>query len=213
MDYEVKNKKMELQPIQNLIYEMRGYKVMLDFDIAAMYGVQTGRLNQAVKRNWRRFPEDFMFQLTSDEWENLKSQFAMSSQIVITSHKKRPKSALPFAFTEQGVAMLSGVLNSEVAIDANIKIMRAFVAVRQLVHNQPVSSEMKELQREMTKLKQYVEETFTDCTDINEDTRLQLEQLNRLFAEMTQNRLPAKPRRKIGFFTEEQRNKKEDIIE
>ena len=95
---------------------------MLDRDLAEMYGVETRVLNQAVKRNIERFPEDFMFQLTLAEWES------MSSQFVMTSRKKRPKSSLPYAFTELGVAMLSSVLNSKIAIQVNMGIMRAFVA-------------------------------------------------------------------------------------
>ena len=98
----------EIILVQNLIYEIRGKRVMLDFDLAKLYHVETRSLNQAVKRNLKRFPSDFMFQLTLEEWSMNSSQF------VITSN--RPKSALPFAFTEQGVAMLSGVLHSDVAI-------------------------------------------------------------------------------------------------
>ena len=94
--------------VQNLIHEFRGKKVMLDFDLARLYQVETRVLNQSVKRNLKRFPPDFMFQLTEDEW------LTNSSQIVMTSN--RPKSALPYAFTEQGVAMLSGLLKSDVAI-------------------------------------------------------------------------------------------------
>lgn len=112
----------ELQVIQNIIYEVRGRQVMLDFDLAQLYQVETRVLNQAVKRNIERFPEDFMFQLTDGEWTIISSQFVM------TSRSKRPKSALPLAFTEHGVLMLSSVLRSEVAIEASIKITRAFVA-------------------------------------------------------------------------------------
>ncbi len=113
--------------IKNLIYHIRGKAVMLDSDLATLYHVPTGRLNESVKRNIKRFPEDFMFQLTKDEFKNLKSQIAISSA---TSHGGRRK--LPFVFTEQGVAMLSGVLNSDVAIEVNINIMRAFVKIRRL---------------------------------------------------------------------------------
>ena len=109
--------------VQNLIYEIRGQKVMLDFDLARLYSVSTGALNQAVKRNIERFPADFMFQLTGEEVQNMMSQFVISS--------KRPKSALPFAFTEQGVSMLASVLKSPIAVAASISIMRAFVQVRQ----------------------------------------------------------------------------------
>ncbi len=125
--------------IQNRIYELRGERVMLDFDLAQLYEVETRILNQAVKRNIQRFPEDFMFRLTVSEWQQLQSQalgasnsFEMRSQIVIASQNKRNAAVTPFAFTEQGVAMLSGILNSEKAINMNIAIMRAFVEIRKI---------------------------------------------------------------------------------
>ena len=99
---------------------------MLDRDLAELYGVETRRLNEQVKRNIERFPEDFMFQLTKEEFENWKSQFATSNSIVMGARKR------PYAFTEQGVAMLSGVLKSSTAVEANIRIMRAFVSMRHL---------------------------------------------------------------------------------
>ena len=102
---------------------------MLDFDLAEIYQVETRVLNQAVKRNKRRFPNDFMFQLTKKEWE------CISSQIVMTSRSKRPKSAYPLAFTEHGATMLSSVLRSDIAIDASILVVRAFIMVRQLALN------------------------------------------------------------------------------
>lgn len=111
--------------IRNLIYHIRGKAVMLDSDLANLYQVPTSRLNEAVKRNSRRFPEDFMFQLTEDEFKNLMSQIAISN-----SHGGRRK--LPYVFTEQGVAMLSGVLSSDIAIDVNLNIMRAFVQIRRI---------------------------------------------------------------------------------
>ena len=118
--------------------EIRGKKVMLDFDLARLYQVETKALNQAVKRNLKRFPPDFMFQLTVDEFLSMRSRFVTAS--------KRNTSTPPFAFTEQGVAMLSGLLKSDVAIAANIAIMRAFVQVREyLLAASSVSSELKEL--------------------------------------------------------------------
>ncbi len=108
--------------IEPKIYAVRGIKVMLDSDLAFLYGVPTGVLNQAVKRNIMRFPEEFMFQLTQEEWQNLMSQF------VISSWGGRRK--LPYAFTEHGVTMLSSVLNSPRAIQINIQIIRAFIALR-----------------------------------------------------------------------------------
>ena len=128
----------EMILIQDLIHEIRGKKVMLDFDLARLYQVETKALNQAVKRNLKRFPPDFMFQLTVDEFLSMRSRFVTAS--------KRNTSTPPFAFTEQGVAMLSGLLKSDVAIAANIAIMRAFVQVREyLLTASSVSSELKEL--------------------------------------------------------------------
>ena len=114
---------------------------MLDRDLATLYEVETRVLNQAVKRNIKRFPADFMFQLTKEEFEVIKLQMqnakeGMSSQFVMTYPSKRPVSALPYAFTEQGVAMLSGVLHSDKAISMNIAIMRAFVAIRKVLLQQ-----------------------------------------------------------------------------
>ncbi len=133
-----------IQSIQNRIYEIRGERVMLDMDLAALYEVATKVLNQAVKRNIKRFPEDFMFQLTPGEWQGMRSQIVtaydnnvtMWSQSVTASQSKRNVAATPYAFTEQGVAMLSGILNSDIAINMNIAIMRAFVAIRKLTLQQ-----------------------------------------------------------------------------
>ena len=122
--------------IINRIYYIRGKKVMIDMDLATLYGVETRVMNQAVKRNEKRFPEDFMFQLTKEEWESLLLEFATSnlkSQFVISSsHGGRRK--LPFVFTEQGVAMLSSVLNSDNAIMVNIQIIRVFTKMRELLN-------------------------------------------------------------------------------
>ena len=117
---------MELQIIQNKIYEIRGYKVMLDFDLAEVYETETRRLKEQVKRNIERFPSDFMFQLTKLEW----------TELLVANCDKLPETikhspVTPLAFTQEGVAMLSGVLRSEIAIKANINIMRAFVILRQ----------------------------------------------------------------------------------
>ena len=181
----------QLQLIQSKIYEIRGQRVMLDFDLAELYQVETRRLNEAVKRNIKRFPDDFMFQLAVDEWKILKSQFATSSW---GGTRK-----LPYAFTEQGLAMLSGVLNSEIAIQVNINIMRAFVAVRQLIAA-PLVDKTAELRQEMKELKEYIEEVFADYNDINDDTRIQLELINQTLAELqAEKRIQDKPRPKVGF--------------
>ena len=183
----------ELSNIQSKIHDIRGVRVMLDFDLAEIYQVETRILNQSVKRNMKRFPNDFMFQLTKTEWESISSQFVM------TSRAKRPKSAYPFAFTEHGVTMLSSVLRSDVAIDASILVVRAFVAIRQLILN-PQTNEVKELQNEVRELKQHLEDVFTDYNDINEDTRVQLELINESLAELqVKNKELNKLRVPIGF--------------
>ena len=167
----------ELQVIQNKIYEIRGTKVMLDRDLAEMYGVQTKALNQAVKRNFTRFPEDFMFQLTNQETQNWKSQIVTSNTIKMGIRRN------PFAFTEHGVIMLASVLRSEIAIQTSILITRAFVAIRKLVSTPP-TDKITEIQQEIKELKEYIEEAFTDYNDINEDTRMQLELINQTIAEL-----------------------------
>ena len=151
-----------IRSIQNRIYEIRGERVMLDFDLAALYEIETKVLNQAVKRNIARFPKDFMFRLSREEWGFMQSQivtFEASgsereentpgnwSQIVTSSRKHRPKSALPYAFTEQGIAMLSGVLNSDKAINMNIAIMRTFIEIRRIILQQgDIKEKLRQIQ-------------------------------------------------------------------
>ena len=123
---------MELREIQSKIREIRGFKVILDFDVAELYGTETKRLKEAVRRNINRFPPDFMFELTREEYNSLRTQNAS-----LENGKGKHSKYKPFAFTEQGVAMLSSVLSSEKAIEVNISIVRAFVFMRQyaLSHN------------------------------------------------------------------------------
>jgi hypothetical protein len=137
---------MEINILQTKIYEIRGQRVMLDFDLAFLYDVETKALNQAVKRNNIRFPEDFMFRLSISEWENMRSQ------IVTASQSKRNNSVTPFAFTEQGVAMLSSVLKSEKSALINIAIMRTFVEIRKMVSFQ------SEVSQQMLAFKNEIEE-------------------------------------------------------
>ena len=183
----------ELILVQNLIHEIRGQKVMLDFDLARLYQVKTGELNQTVKRNIKRFPPDFMFQLTPEEVK-------MMSQIVISS--KRKASAPPFAFTEQGVAMLSGLLKSDVAIAANIAIMRAFVQVREyLLAASSLSAEVKELRAKVDLLALQREDDLGAVNDLSEDVRKDIDNLYLAIGELS-SRIEEKkrePRRKIGF--------------
>ena len=180
--------------VQNLIYEIRGQKVMLDFDLARLYQVETKVLNQAVKRNAKRFPPDFMFQLSLKEFTDLKSQ------IVTSSWGGTRK--LPYAFTEQGVAMLSGLLHSDVAIAANIAIMRAFVQVRAyLAAASSVSAELKELKARMDLLAMQREEDLGAMNDLSEDVQKDIDNLYLAIGELA-SRLEEKkgePRRRIGF--------------
>lgn len=180
--------------IQNKIYDIRQKKVMFDRDLAELYGVETRVLNQAVKRNIERFPEDFMFQLTDDELKTWKSQIVMSNSIKMGL--RRP----PYVFTELGVAMLSSILNSKTAIQINIGIMRAFVAVRQaLTQDMQTEIRIARLEKDFSELKQDLEEIFRDYNDINEDTRLQLDLINETLAQLHVNNRTPNHRTQIGF--------------
>jgi len=184
----------ELKVIQSKIYELRGQRVMLDYDLAAMYGVETSQLKRAVRRNIKRFEgEDFMFEITLDEF--LRCQNGISNGRGGIRYK-------PFAFTELGVAMLSSVLKSETAIEINRGIMRAFVAVRQKLYANPVVMRLSTLEKNFEELKQDLEEIFTDYNDINEDTRAQLEAINTTLAELQTKAKNNPYRRRIGFKTD-----------
>ena len=182
---------MDLQIIQDKIYEIRGQRVMLDRDLAEMYGVLTKALNQAVKRNIDRFPSDFMFQLTNEETQNWKSQIVTSNSIKMGMRRN------PYAFTELGVAMLSSVLNSKTAIQINMGIMRAFVSVRQMLSN-PIERRFETIETQVKELKQYMEEVLVDQNDINDDTMIQLELINQTLAELQTKDRGFKERKRIG---------------
>jgi phage regulator Rha-like protein len=171
---------MELQVIQNKIYEIRGQRVMLDFDLAVLYDTDTKRLKEAVRRNIARFPVDFMFELTNEEYDSLRSQIASLKNLKRGEHSKY----LPFVFTEQGVAMLASVLKSETAIQVNIQIVRAFIALRQYALG------YAELNQ---KLESFMIETSMQFNDIYQ-----------ALTEMTS--LKNKPKNKIGYLA----NKNED---
>jgi len=166
---------ISLENVERLIFTIRGQKVMLDRDLAQLYGVETRVLNQAVRRNIDRFPEDFIFSLTREEIKNL-------SQIVISSHFKHAPNV--FAFTEQGVAMLSSVLRSARAIQVNVAIMRAFVKLRGIL------STHKELVHKLTELERRMEKH-------DEEIKVIFEAIRQLMAP------PQKPSRRIGFLRED----------
>ena len=170
----------DLIQIQNLIYEIRGCKVMLDSDLAKLYGVETFNLNKAVKRNLSRFPKDFMFQLTKDEYNSLIFQSGISNS------KRGGRRFMPYVFTEQGVAMLSSVLQSEQAISINIQIMRTFVQMKQF------ALENKDLTKRFQELEQYF---INYCKD-NEKDKQQIYEAIDLLMDRT------KPS-KVGFIKTE----------
>lgn len=183
----------EPQPIQSKIYEIRGQRVMLDRDLAELYQVTTSALNQAVKRNSKRFPSDFMFQLTNQEFANLKSQFVISSWGGIRK--------MPYAFTEQGVAMLSGLLNSDIAINANIAIMRAFVAMRNYITTTTqITAELAEIRVKLALLERADADNAEAVSDLSEDMRQELDNIYQaigaLSVKLPQAKKPGNP---IGF--------------
>lgn len=138
---------MELQKIQTRIYEIRGYKIMLDFDLAELYEVETKRLNEAVKRNIERFPAKFMFRISAEEWESMRSQIATASD-----QNKRNLMVTPFAFTEHGVTMLASVLKSKKAIRMNIAIIEAFITLKEFALNyKEISNKLEELETKYDK--------------------------------------------------------------
>ena len=179
--------------VQNLIHEIRGEKVMLDFDLARLYQVETRRLNEQVRRNLDRFPDDFMFQLTKDEYSDLISQNATSSW----GGRRKP----PLAFTGLGISMLSSVLTSDVAIQANIRIMRAFAAMRkQISELSAQQQQIERLEMKVDRLNDYVEMILHDQNEINEETALQIELINESIAQLNAvNEKNDAPQPRIGF--------------
>jgi len=187
-------------PIQDIIYDIRGAKVMLDYDLASMYEVDVSQLKRQVRRNIDRFPEDFMFELTSEEVSALRCQ----NGILKTGRGQHSK-YLPFAFTEEGVAMLSGVLRSKVAVQVNINIMRAFVAVRQAIAALQ-SSELRyeQLSHKVDQLNAHVEDILHDQNDINQlqsqfnsEVALQIEVINDALDQLREKK--TEPDNPIGF--------------
>jgi len=183
-----------LQPhIESRILLLREQRVMLDADLATLYGVETRVLVQAVKRNLARFPADFMFQLTAEEWANLRSQF------VISSGGHGGRRTAPYAFTEQGVAMLSSVLGSTRAIAINIEIMRTFVKVRGM------AATHQDLAKRLGELEEKTERLVMQHETFSRNTRVQLKQVFDALRELMTP--PEPPKRPIGFVPPEERKK------
>ena len=165
---------VSIQFVERRIYLIRGHKVMIDEDLAELYGVSTKRLNEQVTRNRKRFPEDFMFRLSKEETEILRSQFAISR----STHGGRRSP--PYAFTEHGVAMLSSVLNSERAIEVNVTIIRAFIRLRQLLEsNEELNRKFASVMRKLSTHDKYFQVVFDELKRLTEQ--------------------PTPPRKQIGF--------------
>lgn len=190
---------MELNIIQKRIYEIRGVRVMLDFDLADLYQVETKVLKQSVRRNLDRFPEDFMFELTPEEYNCLI--ISLRSQIV-TSNEKGGRRYMPYAFTEHGVIMLASLLRSELAINASIQITRAFVAMRNFIMStQHIESELAALKARLELLERNDEDNLKAINDLSEDMRQEIDNIYQAIAVLSVQR-PAEPQdtvKKIGF--------------
>jgi len=182
----------DIEVIKHRIYEVRGQRVMLDRDLAELYNVETRALNQAVRRNIDRFPEDFMFVMTDDEMNAWKSQIVMSNSIRMGM--RRP----PVVFTELGIAMLSSVLRSETAIQVNINIMRAFVAIRHAIGAwQGVNLKVEQLSHKVDNLNARVDEILHEQNENNMEMAVQISALNDALDQLREK--PSTPRKRIGF--------------
>lgn len=182
----------DIEVIKHRIYEVRGLRVMLDRDLAELYNVETRALNQAVRRNIDRFPEDFMFVMTDDEMNAWKSQIVMSNSIRMGM--RRP----PVVFTELGIAMLSSVLRSETAIQVNINIMRAFVAIRHAIGAwQGVNLKVEQLEHKVDNLNARVDEILHEQNENNMEMAVQINALNDALDQLREK--PSTPRKRIGF--------------
>lgn len=183
-------------PHNPLIVDVRGLPVILDYELAKLYKVETKNLKRAVKSNMNRFPEDFMFELTKEEFDSLRCKN-------FTSKGRGGTRYMPYAFTQEGVAMLSGLLRSEVAVNANIHIMRAFVTMRNSLSSmERMSSDLESLKHRITNLNNYVETILNDQNDINEDTARQLQRIQESLADLHARNAEVEEfdkRKKIGF--------------
>lgn len=193
---------VQVDTIKSSIYEVRGQRVMLDSDLAELYEVEVSQLKRQVRRNIDRFPEDFMFELTREEYDSLRCQNG-----TIKSGRGQHSKYLPFAFTEEGVAMLSGMLKSKTAVQVNINIMRAFVAIRHAVASMQLSDlRYEQLSHKVDQLNAYVEEILHDQNDINQiqeqtnnEIAVQIEAINEALDQLRD--IKVELRTPIGFKT------------
>lgn len=190
----------DLESIKTRIYDIRGLKVMLDSDLAELYEVEVKYLKRQVNRNIERFPKDFMFELTHEEYDSLRCQIG-----TLKSGRGQHAKYLPYVFTEEGVAMLSGVLRSKTAIQVNINIMRAFVLIRQTVAAwQSTNLKVEQLSHKVDQLNAYIEEILHDQNDVNEqqevtnnEIAIQIEMINDALDQLRFKPQQSRPR--IGY--------------
>ena len=201
MDNEIAvNEKLQVETIKDSIYDVRGQKVMLDFELAELYEVEVGQLKRQVRRNIDRFPKDFMFELTKDEYVSLRCQNG-----IIKAGRGQHSKYMPFAFTEEGVAMLSGILRSKTAVQVNINIMRAFVAIRHAVAAlQLADLRYEQLSHKVDQLNNYIEEILHDQNDVNQmqeqtnnEIAIQIEAINDALDQLRVTQ--SQPRTPIGY--------------
>ena len=202
-----------LEPIKRKIYEIRGRRVMLDSDLAGMYQVETKNLKRAVRANIERFPDDFMFELTKDEYDSLRCKNFTSNNDCdtlrcknFTSNKRGGNRYLPFVFTREGIAMLSGLLRSEIAIQANINIMRAFFQMQEallIVSNTQL--QLEQIRSEIRQLQTDMNDILADQNDINESTRAQLDAISTALSELQAKEPRKRERNPIGFIKPEKK--------
>ena len=172
-----------LEPIKQKIYEIRGRRVMLDSDLAELYMVETKNLKRAVRANIERFPDDFMFELTKEEYDSLRCK-----NFTLKSGRGQHSKYLPFAFTREGIAMLSGLLRSPIAVQANINIMRAFFQMQEallIVSNTQL--QLEQIRSEIKQLRTDMNDTLADQNEINELTRAQLDAISTALSELQSN--------------------------
>ena len=191
-----------LEKIQSRIYEVRGVRVMLDFDLAALYQVETKVLKQTVRRNLERFPEDFMFEMTGREYNCLI--ISLRSQIV-TSNERGGRRYMPFAFTEHGVIMLASLLRSEIAVQMSVQITRAFVAMRNyIMSTRHIEAELAELRAKLELLERNGEENLAAVNDLSEDMRGEIADIYQAIAALSVKVADSRtrpPMQKIGYKT------------
>lgn len=214
----------QIETIQNLIYVIRGRRVMLDYDLARIYQVETKVLNQAVKRNPNRFEgEEFMFQLTKAEWRSIIAQtlntYPINNEDIpelrsqfVTAKSIRKQRFQPYAFTEIGVSMLSSVLRSEVAIQANRKIMRAFVAYRHIAEL-PIAATYLDLRKQIEDIRKEMNNILADQNDINESICAQLDAISIALAELQSSEKPTHSplqHHSIGFIRPHKKEEEEE---